>query len=186
MNQSTKPIKPLNMLQDDDYVAPGLPSEKTVPESAARAWRKQREVLARPQPSSFLDPVSIMLTVDVLLRLEPEARLTAAALTRQMQQLYPHILWDQYNVGRIMSSIAEASAGSGAPADEPPVTSYRSAGTRQYVVNANLQNWRWLVGARHYLGKLAEETIDRDRTEGAPTKLADFPWEAFNKTQWGS
>ena len=183
MNQSTKT---LHVIQGDLYVAPGLPQDKTVPEKLAKTWVRQREGLARPQPSSFLDPVSIMLTVDVLLRLAPETRITAAALTRELSQLHPNILWDPFNVGRIMSSIAEAAAGSGAPADEPPVTSYRSAGTRQYVVNANLQNWRWLVGARHYLGKLAEETIDRDRTEGAPTKLADFPWEAFNKTQWGS
>lgn len=186
MNQTTKPLKTLSLIQDDSYVAPGLPPDKTVPDNVARTWRKQREDLARPQPSSFLDPVSIALTVDVLLRLAPGTRISAAVLTRQMQQLYPQLLWDQYNVGRIMSGIAEAAAGSGAPDDAPPVTSYRSAGTRQYVVNANLQNWRWLVGARHHLGQLAKATIDRDRTEGAPTRLAEFPWEAFNKTQWGS
>lgn len=185
MNRPVKPNVRLALIEDDTYIAPGLPAEQTILPKTAATFRKERESLFRASPSNFTDPLSVMLTVDAILRIRPDSRIRASELTNTLRDLYPQILWDPYTVGRILTNIAEAATGCGAPADQLPVASYRSGGLATYVVNATLKNWRWLALVRHNLGQLASTSLEEERRAGKPAKYAEFPWEPFTSAQWG-
>jgi hypothetical protein len=184
MTSKTSTILSVN--PNDDYIADGLPADKVANANTMKAWRGQRTSLVHSTPNSHTDTVCVALVTDLLLRLNPTSRIRSRELTAELNQLYPQILWDTRTVGRILSNIADAAEGCGAPETSRPLEPRVSQGLTTYTVNPTLLNWRWLAQVRHNLGLAAETQTESERKLGRLQKTTDFPWEAFTSATWGA
>lgn len=150
-------------------------------------WRYERQpkigLLMRVR-NSHNSPLCIALVTDLLLRTEPEATFSALSFTTALWEEFPHIMWDQYTVGRILRNLCDEAAQTDRINDQlPPVASMKWGGLTMYMVNASRQNWWWLGHVREAFGQAAQ--AEWDSMSDSPTR-DDSAWAPIDTVpKWG-
>lgn len=152
-----------------------FPATKTAEWRAQAGWRQRQEArgrLAYPQTNGRNDPLTIMLVLDCLMRLETDSYITANPLTAMLWQEYPQMTWDAVTVGYILSKLAETTEDLPEAGHMPPFAKVIYAGVAQYAIADDGLSRRWMGRARDLVADKAKEAIQL-ATERQPIPKTD-------------
>lgn len=124
-------------------------------------WANRRarpSTIRYPSINGRNDPLSAMLVLDCLMRIEPESTIQANALTTMLTDNYPQMIWDTITVGVIMASFADVTADI-IIGDMPVFARQRTSGIYYFIINPSLEARHWMGNARDRLGELAETAV---------------------------
>lgn len=167
--------------------------QRPFPHTQTDIWRRQVGRF-KNQPTTFLyhpsrngwnDPLTIMVIVDCLLRLNPRRYVSAAQLTAILQDHYKMISWDQHTVGKVLSDLHSWAQMAERPKGRmAPIERVTWNGSRQYVLDHSLAGWDWLGQAREYLGQAATKLIAIEHHNQIILPRSDEVWDGLADCKW--
>ncbi len=132
-------------------------------------WKSQRLADYRT-PNGIKDPLTFMLVVDALLRIDHQIELRALALAEWMTIHYKQMQFDSKTVGRVLLDLYESLDGAG----NSFLYESRDWKGRFYLISPTEDNVKGLWKLRDDLNKLFEAHKEA-REAGNPEKLIDTP-----------
>lgn len=129
-----------------------------VPDRARRRFTRQKHIRL-PVVNGYFDPMSHMFVIDTLMKLENPTGFRARALTALLSQLHPHILWDNYTVGRILGELVELSYDRWPQTIHTAIYSKRDQQGNRYTLSVTAESWHWLKSLREWCGHMSDEVV---------------------------
>jgi hypothetical protein len=162
-----------------------LGTNRLFTEYQIKKWSGQARNLRHAQAAGRQDPLSIMLVLDLLLRIEPEYEIRARDVTDLLSVEHPDIWWDSVTTGRILTKLKEViDQYCTAEAGRRPLEMETDRDGAYYVMVPSISNWIMLGEMRERMGTLAEQVIENENAEHARHPRPDFPWEAFEGLEY--
>lgn len=157
-----------------------LKTDKLFGTKQVQRWANQANTMRHAQPAGRQDPLSIMLVIDLLMRLEPETEVRARDLAEILNEEYKDIWWDAITTGRIMTNLMTiVEQYCTAPVGQRVLECEKDRDGFYYLLIPSVPNWIFLGEMRERIGVLAREVIQEEEATHIQHIRPDFPWEIF-------
>lgn len=147
-------------------------------------WKRQpKGTLRWPSVNGPNDPLSIMLVLDCIMRLETDAYIQAGGLTALLGREYQQVIWDPVNVGKILAGLHDLGMDA-APRGNGPLGRQSYGGAVMYAMSEDPEAWKYLGAVRQRIGTITEGLIRAAHEDQVLPTRDSSVWDEIGQVAW--